>query len=1002
MNPYNPTTCTTTTPTESNYESSTHNKECKHTSYTTEDKYILQRPRPTFLMATGLSSAKACIQQLFLKAAQKLSFLNSTEPTQRLLPFLTVIILCLFVNDPALAGRQTVWVGGSTRKNAEICPTAPANCNPYEIGARRLDQYLFVEVELLLGWKMKYVITTEIQWLDEPNAEGRCYVITANATPECGNPCDACSACGNDLSIWMPTGSEDIEAEYTEYECGTLNIAETAEGAAQYNAAKADDQPHIFYKFAANGDILASVDVSEALHLECTQAGFTITHNYAEDDIFGDPCAECEPPTGECDEAGQTWSTETCSCNDDNTDNNDNGGGGGGGGGDPDPDPEPNGCADDTCPCESGGCSAACCNEGGTENPCEGGTCPCEGGGCATGCCDNGGGPDRCDPGENCDPPDCEAPEEPCPTGHQWSGEPDCQCVCAGEPEEGCDTGTTWDEDDCICRPNEECEDTGGCPCGWNASTCACFPCEPDPCASCTCPDCPSQCGCDPPPPPPRQCSPPNCLCANGACAQTCCNEGGGGGGDPDDDNSPAGPLCGEASDTTFIDCEGAENGPWGVVKDGDLLVTRYWLKVPEGGITPIEKKVFSKPYETFKGWQCWRQGHDRHLDPAQVDWKVVNQMLVGSQDAEYRNLALAIQQAVTWPSVFNNFGNVTCGVIIYPPVGTGGIGVGQPNAEDSCSNIQDECGPLWGIKAGTDASGDYLDVAYYMPIWDNQGNLIRTDKKTILLPAAQVKSWCCVRQRSGTNGTSTEIDMQELTRVLTLVGGTPAAEYRIAMMYYFNCPSGPCQEVVYNNECGVFLYPSTTKDCNDIQTSSTTSNGTANTEAAIDAGLNIGPSNYLDGASTMTDYLNIGKGTFSGAMATTGVGMAMSNRAQGWMQQLQQSYAAHKNNSSNSFWIVNIKTIGMGGFVNGQKTDKNHAIDLRKGIPGAPQFILTKDMDDPNDLYKWGLWLTGLTTYLWGFRRMYQFFRAAPEGTIDAATNATRATQQDLERKDS
>jgi hypothetical protein len=91
------------------------------------------------------------------------------------------------------------------------------------------------------------------------------------------------------------------------------------------------------------------------------------------------------------------------------------------------------------------------------------------------------------------------------------------------------------------------------------------------------------------------------------------------------------------------------------------------------------------------------------------------------------------------------------------------------------------------------------------------------------------------------------------------------------------------------------------------------------------------------------------------------------------------QNAAVSSQSSESTLWVIHLNMLG-----------KSIRIDLRRGIPGAPGFILGES------LYPWGLWLSGVFCYLWGFRRIYSVFRGMTSEAVGQAEFGVAQTEKE------
>lgn len=85
-----------------------------------------------------------------------------------------------------------------------------------------------------------------------------------------------------------------------------------------------------------------------------------------------------------------------------------------------------------------------------------------------------------------------------------------------------------------------------------------------------------------------------------------------------------------------------------------------------------------------------------------------------------------------------------------------------------------------------------------------------------------------------------------------------------------------------------------------------------------------------------------------------------LTDAVSGFIGKWSRGYQLANPAGTDSFWIITVPVIM-----------SSVQIDLRKGIPGAPQFQLV-----PQASFIWLKWLSSMLIYLWGFQRIFSFWR--------------------------
>jgi hypothetical protein len=119
-------------------------------------------------------------------------------------------------------------------------------------------------------------------------------------------------------------------------------------------------------------------------------------------------------------------------------------------------------------------------------------------------------------------------------------------------------------------------------------------------------------------------------------------------------------------------------------------------------------------------------------------------------------------------------------------------------------------------------------------------------------------------------------------------------------------------------------------------------------------------------GSGAAADFLGntlsgLADGLYLESESGTGIGLMRAAINQ-FFGRWQAGYSAASNSGSDSFWIVNIPVLM-----------SSVPIDLRKGIPGSPQFII------PKANLVWVQWISSVFIYLWGVERVMSFWRSNP-----------------------
>lgn len=104
-------------------------------------------------------------------------------------------------------------------------------------------------------------------------------------------------------------------------------------------------------------------------------------------------------------------------------------------------------------------------------------------------------------------------------------------------------------------------------------------------------------------------------------------------------------------------------------------------------------------------------------------------------------------------------------------------------------------------------------------------------------------------------------------------------------------------------------------------------------------------------------------------AETSSGIG-EMRAAVNGFSQAWINGYRGASASGSNDFWVISVPIL-----------NETVSVDLRKGIPGAPQFVLA----DQSVFIRWVRWISGVSTYLWGVSRIMSFWRSNSEGFYEA-----------------
>lgn len=179
----------------------------------------------------------------------------------------------------------------------------------------------------------------------------------------------------------------------------------------------------------------------------------------------------------------------------------------------------------------------------------------------------------------------------------------------------------------------------------------------------------------------------------------------------------------------------------------------------------------------------------------------------------------------------------------------------------------------------------------------------------------------------------------------------------------------------VYPNDCGIIPYPIKGSGGGSLfggQQSNTPNlapnfdpNGVVKSAPKLAQGVANSTQRSIN---TIVHRLNAGMmGTFSRGVNS-------------YVAKWQQGYSSASASGTDSFWIIDIPVL--------MSTLK---IDLRKGIPGAPQFVLIK-----RDQFVWVHWLSTVFIYLFGAQRAWSFLRSNAAEMTDTYVNIRGVPKDD------